>query len=159
MCLCTIFRHTEYGSFDDGNEQQWRQWTDRRWNNTCGSYKKLSNHKQVVYQQQWQDSRPGCNATINISVHITGCCWSLKLIHLTNILPLLWQIEGMARANEDHTVLPATHRRIHRCNEPCLSLFPSDRASPHFGNTHFPSCGGQEAELACRVCSFAFPRP
>ena len=48
---------------------------------------------------------------------------------------------GMARVNEDHIVLPATHTFIHKWNEPHLPLLPSCRASPHFGWYSFPVPG------------------
>jgi len=38
----------------------------------------------------------------------------------------------------DHTVLSATHTFIHKWNEPCLPLLPSNRASSHFGGYSFP---------------------
>jgi len=47
-----------------------------------------------------------------------------------------------------HNADIATHTFIHKWNEPYLPLFPSRRASPHFGWYSFPSCWGQDAELA-----------
>jgi len=38
----------------------------------------------------------------------------------------------------NHTVLPANHTFIHKWNEPYLSLLPSHRAPPHFGQYSFP---------------------
>jgi len=38
----------------------------------------------------------------------------------------------------DHTVLPAIHTFIRKWNEPHVPLFPSRRASPHFGWYSFP---------------------
>jgi len=40
---------------------------------------------------------------------------------------------GTPLLTRDHTVLPATHKFIHKRNEPYLPLLPSRRASRHFG--------------------------
>ena len=37
----------------------------------------------------------------------------------------------------DHTVLPASHKFIHKWNEPYLSLLPSCRVTAHFGRYSF----------------------
>ena len=57
----------------------------------------------------------------------------IALYHDSSLKP-----SGMARVNEDHTVLPATHTFIHKWNEPYLPLLHSRRASPHFGRYSFP---------------------
>jgi len=45
----------------------------------------------------------------------------------------------MARANEDHTVLPAIHTFINKWNEPYLPLLPAAEQHRTLAGIHFPS--------------------
>ena len=44
---------------------------------------------------------------------------------------------GMARVNENHTVLPDIHTFIHKWNEPHLPLLPSCKAPLYSGRYSF----------------------
>ena len=84
-----------------------------------------------IFEHVWKPAIIACNNWSELHAINCTCNHGLRRSGMTRVLS--W----------DHTVLPATHTCIHKCNESCLSLHPSRRTSPY---TFWPALISRPAE-------------